>query len=96
MVVASLWQVDDRETEQTMGAFYAGLHGDGLSPVAALRRARLAMRHAPAQPGAFAGTGRGKLLPGVTPPSRPTDAAARHLAGHPYFWAPFVPIGLPR
>lgn len=90
-VVASLWQVDDRETERTMEAFYAGLTDRGLTAGAALREARLAIRHAPAAPDAFRGTGRGKLLAGAQAPE--AAAGRKDLAGHPYFWAAFTYTG---
>jgi CHAT domain-containing protein/tetratricopeptide (TPR) repeat protein len=41
-VVAGLWDVDDRATEQLMGQFYDQL-ANGLPPAAALRRAKLAL-----------------------------------------------------
>ncbi len=90
-VVSSLWQVDDRETERTMAAFYEGLADKGLTAGAALREARLAVRHAPASPDAFRGTGRGKLLAGAQAPA--AVAGRGDLAGHPYFWAAFTYVG---
>ncbi len=93
-VVASLWQVDDHETEETMQAFYRGYLQEGRPAAAALREARLAVRRAPGGEGAFRVTGRGGLLPGTS--RAQADSPARELAGHPYFWAPFVFVGLPR
>jgi CHAT domain-containing protein len=42
-VIASLWQVPDRETAELMKRFYQGLLQDGLPPAAALRAAQVAM-----------------------------------------------------
>lgn len=92
-VVATLWQVDDRETEVAMREFYRGLRQGGLGTAASLREARLGLRHATAEPGTFAGTGRGKPLPGTPQRAAPAGAPAREMSGHPYFWAPFISIG---
>jgi CHAT domain-containing protein len=92
-VIATLWQVDDRETEVAMREFYRGLRQRGLDAGASLQQARLMLRHAAAGSGAFAGTGRGKLLPGAPQRAAPAGAPARERRGHPYFWAPFISIG---
>jgi CHAT domain-containing protein/Tfp pilus assembly protein PilF len=90
-VVASLWPVDDFETQQIMSAFYADVIAEGSSPAVALRRARLSVREL--RPG-----GRGRLVTGrgrplaASPPAGPSASRA----GHPYYWAPFVYVGLPR
>jgi CHAT domain-containing protein len=44
-VVASLWKVDDRATAVLMTHFYDAMLQQGMSPVAALRSAKLKMRH---------------------------------------------------
>lgn len=46
-VVASLWKVDDRATAELMGHFYESMMQDGLTPAAALRAAKLKLRHDP-------------------------------------------------
>ncbi len=46
-LVVSLWAVDDRATTKLMSHFYHGLLQDGLTPVAALRKAQLAMLEDP-------------------------------------------------
>ncbi|GJM23043.1 MAG: hypothetical protein DHS20C15_29580 [Planctomycetota bacterium] len=85
-VVASHWQVDDRESEVLMRAFYEDyLHSRDASR--ALHSARLGLRHASAERGAFLGVGRGKRL-GPRPVANPD----RNLAGHPFFWASFVHV----
>lgn len=43
-VVASLWEVDDRATAELMGHFYKAMLQDGLTPSAALKSAKEAMR----------------------------------------------------
>jgi CHAT domain-containing protein/Flp pilus assembly protein TadD len=43
-VVTSLWKVDDTATADLMARFYKGMLQDGLTPSAALRRAKLEMR----------------------------------------------------
>jgi CHAT domain-containing protein len=43
-VVASLWNVNDFATAELMGQFYKAMLKDGMSPVAALRAAQLAIR----------------------------------------------------
>ena len=42
-VVASLWKVDDRATEELMKNFYTGMVKDGLQPAAAFRAAQVKM-----------------------------------------------------
>jgi CHAT domain-containing protein len=90
-VVASLWQVDDNETEQTMDGFYRRFLAEGLSPADALRQSRLEVRHTPPSKDRFLGIGRGGLTKGAE--VRIPAMSPRELAGHPYFWAPFVYIG---
>lgn len=83
-VVATLWQVDDRESEVLMRTFYADylVRRDAS---AALHAARLALRNAPPESGAFLGVGRGKRLG-----PRPAPSGDPALAGHPFFWASFI------
>ncbi len=90
-VVASLWRVDDRETTRIMQGFYDGMFAGGLTASAALRQARLAIRSASPEPGAFRATGRGDRAPGER--VAPVPEAASDLAGHPYFWAAFTYVG---
>ena len=47
-VVASLWEVDDRATAVVMENFYSAMLRDGLTPAAALRSAKEAVRKQPA------------------------------------------------
>ena len=92
-VIATLWQVDDHETEVAMRSFYRGLREDDLSAPKALRQARLELRNPPADAVGFAGLGRGDLLPGAPPRVQAAPRTSDDLRGHPYFWAPFVVIG---
>lgn len=96
-VVATLWQVDDRETEAVMRSFYKALTGTALTgthrpPAEALRQARLEVRRAPPKSEGFLGVGRGEKLPGAPERKRAPGRAGSDLAGHPYFWAPFITI----
>ena len=43
LVVASLWDADDRATAELMVRFYRGMLADGLPPVEALRRAQISL-----------------------------------------------------
>jgi CHAT domain-containing protein len=79
-VVASLWQVDDVAAAETMGEFYRGALKRGLPPSQALWEAKRSMR----------GSKRVRGVAGLTGGPR-----ASVDAGHPYFWAPFIYIGLP-
>ena len=47
LLVVSLWEVDDEATSELMAAFYEGLLEERLSPVAALRQARSALKRDP-------------------------------------------------
>jgi CHAT domain-containing protein len=47
-VVLSLWSVSDRSTSEFMLAFYSGMIQEGMSPAAALARARRTLRADPA------------------------------------------------
>ncbi|HKB17020.1 MAG TPA: CHAT domain-containing protein, partial [Planctomycetota bacterium] len=84
-VVASLWQVGDEEAAGTMAAFYRGVLKEELDPARALREAKRAIR----------GRGGRREVRGVglgPVESRPADVEA----GHPFCWAPFIHVGLPR
>jgi len=84
-VVASLWQVPDWAAAKTMSAFYRDaplLEGTGSLP-SALREAKRTVR-------------RSAEIRGVR--IRPGDEVRSPFAesGHPFFWAPFIYIGLPQ
>lgn len=79
-VVASLWQVADWAAAETMQGFYAGALERGLPPADALREAKLDLR-------------RSRALRGLGLEAAPQAGIE---AGHPFFWAPFIHIGLPR
>jgi CHAT domain-containing protein len=82
-VVASLWQVADKETSVTIADFYQGYLIDGRPAAEALREAKLALRHGRAL--TSSATTRGSMLPGT---KRVNDV------GHPFYWAPFTYIGV--
>jgi CHAT domain-containing protein len=42
-VVATMWEIDDRTTEEAMKRFYEGMLGRGQRPAAALRAAQIAL-----------------------------------------------------
>lgn len=46
-VVASLWKVDDQATAELMKHFYEGMFQEGLTPAAALRKAKILMMNQP-------------------------------------------------
>ncbi|MGH7150186.1 MAG: CHAT domain-containing protein [Planctomycetota bacterium] len=81
-VVASLWDVADWAAAETMEGFYRGLLSADLPPGRALREAKLAVR-------------RSKEMRGVSG-VRPAGSATTVESGHPFFWAPFIYVGLPR
>jgi CHAT domain-containing protein/Tfp pilus assembly protein PilF len=82
-VIASLWQVSDRAAAETMRGFYQRAIAGKLSPAEALRQAKLALRGAK-----VAAPAKGKSPPKARPGERD--------AGHPFHWAPFIHVGLPR
>lgn len=92
--VASLWQVDDRETERTMQDFYEGLAVRGMTASEALREARLAIRRAAAAPDSFRGVGRGKLLTHMDGPV-PATTGRPELAAIPSSGPPSPTSGRP-
>ena len=80
-VVASLWQVSDWAAAETMQSFYRAAIARGLHPAAALREAKLSL----CRSGAVRGVAVGEPASSATAP-----------AAHPFFWAPFIHVGLPR
>jgi CHAT domain-containing protein len=79
-VVASLWQVEDTAAAETMTGFYSKFLHDGLPPERALHEAKLALRRGHGTRGVSLGHG---SQTGTAPSS------------HPFFWAPFIYLGLP-
>lgn len=78
------------ETQAIMTAFYAGRHERGGSASTALREARLTVRRASGSGESFRGQGRGGRLTGAR-----SRLPRNDRIGHPYFWAPFIYIGVP-
>lgn len=79
-VVASLWEVADWAAAETMGVFYRGALKRGLPPSQALWEAKRSMRGSRGVRGVARVTG---------------GSGAQVDPSHPYFWAPFIYIGLP-
>ena len=85
-LVASLWKVDDRAAARTMEDFYRGWLIEGHAPARALREAKLALRRGNLDLSPARGVG----VDGSEQPS------PKLKAGHPFFWAPFIHVGLGR
>ncbi|NEQ50609.1 MAG: CHAT domain-containing protein, partial [Leptolyngbya sp. SIO3F4] len=83
-VMASLWSVDDRGTQDLMDRFYAHL-SSGLGKAEALQQAQADLITGTGQP---SDTTRGGLV-------SVTETLPESLQGlrHPYYWAPFILIG---
>lgn len=103
-VIATLWPVDDAATALLMVKFYEEHLGEGLSPVAGLRRAQLWLRDLDvsaeanflgAHP-ALAAEFRRRRRAGMEPGHRDTISkrSSKHRPyAHPANWAGFVVIG---
>jgi CHAT domain-containing protein len=86
-VVASVWDADDASAAGTMEASYRGALLRGLTPSTALREGKAKVR------GAREMRAIGRGIKGVV---REGGSSGRLESGHPFFWAPFIYIGLPR
>jgi CHAT domain-containing protein len=86
-VVASLWQVDDRATQQLMTRFYANLWKKDLPQLEAFRQAQLALLRGETADGPKRGLELDK-----TEPAKGTGSAARLP---PRLWAAWVLSGSP-
>jgi CHAT domain-containing protein len=82
-VVASLWPVDDRATAELMESLYRRALGQDPSLPQALREAKLEVR-------------RKKEVRGIKAKTAGGETTSPFELGHPYFWAPFIYVGLPR
>ncbi|MGH7150044.1 MAG: CHAT domain-containing protein, partial [Planctomycetota bacterium] len=87
-VIASLWLVEDRAGATTMSAFYRRWSGSGGAS-RALLEAKRALRHSKELPGGGPAAEGIRGVRGLTGPGGVDPA-------YPYFWAPFIYIGLPR
>lgn len=81
-VIASLWPVDDQAASRTMADFYVRWLGEGAQPPEALRLAKRSLRLGEAEPGTLRGV------------KRRSGSKKIVDAGHPFYWAPFIHIGL--
>ena len=84
--MASLWQVADWAAAETMTTLYEKRLQEGLPTAQALREAKLSLRR-------FEGpqTPRGMAL---VAKQEKQARRAEVKAGHPFYWAPFIYIGL--
>ena len=83
-VMASLWSVDDRGTQDLMGRFYHHL-SNGFGKAEALQRAQADLITGNGQP---SDTTHGGFVP-----IRRTLPESLQGLRHPYYWAPFILIG---
>lgn len=82
-VIASLWEVDDQQTGLLMRAFYKRYLLERVSPAHALRQAKLDVFPLPRARG--------------EPVVAAAAAAGRFVeSADPWYWAPFVYVGVPR
>jgi CHAT domain-containing protein len=88
-VVASLWQVNDGGTQVLMNAFYSALN-QGMGKAEALQAAQQAMITGNL---AAVGGDRGASIEVVSTTTGQPLTPGGTLA-HPYYWAPFILIGL--
>ncbi len=89
-VVASLWQVSDWAAADTMRTFYEAALVRGLPLPRALRETKLMLRRGAVD----LGPARIAMGPGVAKEGSAIGLVPE--AGHPFFWAPFIHIGLAR
>ena len=90
-VIASLWKVDDRATQELMRRFYTNLWLKKMSKADALREAQLWMLQHPDELEAMGvrGTSARGLLSKSTRVDATDGTAASHRRTDPYFWAAF-------
>jgi CHAT domain-containing protein len=88
-VVASLWPVEDRQTGETMSAFYRHYLAGGMSVPDALRAAKLEALAAP-RPEHDAGS---DSRFGERPEPAVRAVGRRVESADPWYWAPFVCVG---
>jgi CHAT domain-containing protein/Tfp pilus assembly protein PilF len=87
-IVASLWRVSDCAAAETMRAFYEGALERNLACARALREAKLSVRRGEVD----LGPARSSMGLGVD--AAGSQGAESAPEGHPFFWAPFIHIGL--
>ncbi|KYC35455.1 hypothetical protein WA1_06415 [Scytonema hofmannii PCC 7110] len=93
-VIASLWQVADQSTAETMQTFYKYMRTSRqpITKAEALRMAQLSLLYSKEVTLEDIKRGGGIIPEGI--PGKPTkNQTSRTTYAHPYYWAPFILIG---
>ncbi len=92
-VMASLWQVADRSTAETMQNFYKYLRTSRqpITKAEGLRMAQLSLLYS--KEVTLEDIKRGGIIPEGIPGKPTKNQTSRTTYAHPYYWAPFILIG---
>ncbi|MEC4818624.1 MAG: CHAT domain-containing protein, partial [Scytonema sp. PMC 1069.18] len=92
-VIASLWQVADQSTAETMQNFYKYMRTSRqpITKAEALRMAQLSLLYS--KDVTVEDIKRGGIIPEGIPGKPTKNQTSRTTYAHPYYWAPFILIG---